>query len=106
MTGFAGVRVRPIASYAEGAHVLTIALYRFADGTESTYVEAHETHDDAGPARLLPLSAVVHLVQNATDAERWAIENRIAPPCATCGKATVRSIMRAGIPTTSRMEAA
>lgn len=74
--GFAGVRVRTIGEAVDGAHVVRLALYRFPDGSEAAYVEAHETHDGARPGRVACLSAVVHLLQNVGADEMWQIGNR------------------------------
>lgn len=77
--GFAGTRVRTIGEAMDGAHVVRLALYRFADGSEVPYLEANEVHDGARPGRVMSLSAAVHLLQNATEAEVWAIGAREAP---------------------------
>lgn len=75
MIGFQGV---PVSSKEMGdaRHSLILTTCRFPDGTEEMYVVAHDVHDGGGTPRMLPLSTVVHLIQNVTDEERWDIECR------------------------------
>ena len=77
--GFAGIRVRTIATATDGAHHVTIAEYRFADGSVLPYIEMRETHDGARPGRVMSLSALVHLAQNVSDREVWEIGGRETP---------------------------
>ncbi len=81
--GFTGVRSRVLAHAQDGAHHVTLALYAFDDPghapVEVPYVELHETHDGARPGRVMALSALVHLCQNASDDEVWAIGGRETP---------------------------
>ena len=81
--GFTGVRSRVLAHAQDGAHHVTLAIYTFDDPghapVEVPYVELHETHDGARPGRVMALSALVHLCQNASDDEVWAIGGRETP---------------------------
>lgn len=81
--GFTGVRSRVLAHAVDGAHHVTLALYAFDDPghapVEVPYVELHETHDGARPGRVMALSALVHLAQNASDDEVWSIGGRETP---------------------------
>ena len=84
--GFTGVRSRVLAHAVDGAHHITLAVYRFPPGDgdpprpiDVPYVELHETHDSARPGRVMALSALVHLAQNASDDEVWAIGGRETP---------------------------
>lgn len=76
--GFKGVRVRQVAEWTEVQHTIKIAVYRFPDGTERLCVEAHEDHGPPGGAGLgiWPLPETVHLLQNVTQAEFFAISER------------------------------
>ena len=74
--GFGGTRVRTLGEAVDGAHVVRLALYGFADGSEVPYLEAHETHDGARAGRVMSLSAAVHLMQNVSDDEVWTIGSR------------------------------
>lgn len=62
----------------DDAHALWLVECSFPDGSTSPYVVAADEHNNAGPPVLLPLSAAVHLLQNTTPTERWAIEARPA----------------------------
>ena len=81
--GFTGVRSRVLAHAQDGAHHVTLAIYTFDDPghapVEVPYVEMGETHDSARPGRVMALSALVHLAQNASDDEVWAIGGRDTP---------------------------
>lgn len=78
--GFTGVRRRTLAEAKDGDHVVRFGLYRFHDGSEVAYLEAHETHDGARPGRVMALSTVVHLVQNVDETvEVWQIGARETP---------------------------
>jgi len=78
--GFAGQRGRILGEARDGAHVVRIAEYTFHDGSSVPYAELHETHDGARPGRVMALSALVHLAQNATDHEVWTIGDREKRP--------------------------
>lgn len=78
--GFTGNRGKVIGEARDGAHVVRIVEYVFPDGSRVPYVELHETHDGARPGRVMALSALVHLAQNVTDLEVWAIGNRDQRP--------------------------
>ena len=80
MSGFLGQRGDVLAEAAEGGHALRVVSYVFPCGSAALYVEAAEAHDGHRGAGLLPLSDVVHLVQNITDEERWRIAFRGEPP--------------------------
>lgn len=86
-SGFLGVPRRLLASVDDaasgegGTHFLRVVEYEFPEnpgGGTRLYVEAVETHDGAGAARILPLSSAVHILQNISDDERWRIEGREA----------------------------
>ena len=81
--GFTGVRSRVLAHAQDGAHHVTLAIYTFDDPghapVDVPYVELSETHDGARPGRVMALSALVHLCQNASDDEVWAIGGRETP---------------------------
>lgn len=84
--GFTGVRFRVLAAAVDGPHHVTLAVYRFPPGDgdppgpiDVPYVELHETHDGARPARVMALSTLVHLAQNASDDEVWEIGGRETP---------------------------
>lgn len=86
--GFTGTRFRVLAAAVDGPHHVTLAVYRFPPGDgdppgaiDVPYVELHETHDGARPGRVMALSALVHLAQNASDDEVWAIGGRETPGC-------------------------
>lgn len=49
-----------------------------ANARESTYVVVSDEHHGGGRPTMVPLSTIVHVIQNMTDHERWAIESR--PP--------------------------
>lgn len=57
-------------------HQLTVALYRFHDGSEVPYLEISEAHLDYQGHRVLPLSEVVHCLMNVGDGEIFLIGNR------------------------------
>lgn len=73
--GFLG---RAIASVSIGddRHELHRVTAAFEDGETSVYIVAADRHDGGGHPTMLPLSEVVHVVQNLTEAERWAIGGR------------------------------
>jgi hypothetical protein len=75
---FQGQRARVLSHCEDAGHVLTVAVYRFPDGSARPYVEASERHGDARPMRVLPLPEAVHLLQNASEAELFAIGGREA----------------------------
>jgi hypothetical protein len=84
--GFTGVRHRILAAAQDGPHHVTLAVYRFPPGDgdppgaiDVPYVELHETHNGARPGRVMALSAIVHMAQNASDDEVWAIGGRETP---------------------------
>lgn len=84
--GFLGTRSHVIASAQDGAHTVTLAVYRFPPGdgdppghVDVPYIELHETHDGARPGRVMALSALVHLAQNVGDDEVWEIGGRETP---------------------------
>lgn len=74
--GFEGERREVVAEAEEAGHVLRVVRYVFPCGGKALYVEASESHDGNAGGALLPLSDVVHLVQNITDRERWEITMR------------------------------
>lgn len=79
--GFRGTNAEVVGEREEAGHLLRIVSYEFDDGGTyalAAYVEVAESHDSAYGARILPLSAAVHILQNVTDTERWALENREA----------------------------
>lgn len=49
-----------------------------ANARESLYVVVSDEHNGGGRPTLVPLSTVVHVIQNMTEDERWMIESR--PP--------------------------
>jgi hypothetical protein len=73
---FDGVRLRRSYQATDGTHFIEIADYAFPCGDVVQYIEVYETHDAAGPRRIYPLSAAVHVLQNVTDVERWELEGR------------------------------
>lgn len=90
--GFTGQRLLTLGTARDVAHVVTLALYGFADGSSEPYVEVREEHDGAGPGQVMALSTLVHLVQNATEEDVWGIGGRAAPgviepsdDCDSCG---------------------
>lgn len=78
--GFTGERNKVIGDARDGAHTVRLVEYAFPDGSRVPYAELHETHDGARPGRVMALSALVHLAQNVTDLEVWAIGNRDQRP--------------------------
>lgn len=74
--GFIGERGAVLFTARDGDHFVALVNYAFPDGSVVTYAELHETHDGARPGRVMAVSTLVHLAQNATDAEVWAIGNR------------------------------
>ena len=84
--GFTGQRSHVIASAQDGAHTVTLAVYRFPPGDgdppgpiDVPYVELSESHDGARPGRVMALSTLVHLAQNVGDDEVWQIGGRETP---------------------------
>ncbi len=84
--GFLGTRSHVIASAQDGAHTVTLAVYRFPPGdgdppghVDVPYIELSESHDGARPGRVMALSALVHLCQNVGDDEVWQIGGRETP---------------------------
>ncbi len=76
--GFAGVRTKVYDAamcIGDHTHMLSIALYRFPDGTASPYVEVSESGPHAG-TRLVSLSDAVHALRNLGEAELFAVGNR------------------------------
>jgi hypothetical protein len=73
--GFAGT-IRSAVSLGDDRHKLHVVESIFACGGTSTYVVAADAHEGGGRPVLLPLSAVVHVLQNMTDVERWDLESR------------------------------
>lgn len=69
-------RGREIARVDHGGHYIAIVMYRFPDGSESPYIEAHETHEGARSVRVIPFSEGVHLMQNVTCGELHRIGGR------------------------------
>ena len=81
--GFTGTRSHVIARAVDGAHHVTLAVYRFDDPghapVDVPYVELSESHDGARPGCVMALSALVHLVQNVGEDEVWQIGGRETP---------------------------
>lgn len=79
--GFTGKRGAVVGSASDGAHHVTIANYSFPDGSTIPYVELHEDmdHDGARAGRVMAISTLVHLAQNASENEVFEIGNRKAP---------------------------
>ena len=84
--GFTGQRSHVIASAVDGAHTVTLAVYRFPPGdgdppghVDVPYIELSESHDGARPGRVMALSALVHLAQNVGEDEVWQIGGREMP---------------------------
>lgn len=84
--GFTGERNKVIGDARDGAHTVRLVEYAFPDGSRVPYAELHETHDGARPGRVMALSALVHLAQNVTDLEVWAIGNRDERPAEATSK--------------------
>jgi 8-oxo-dGTP pyrophosphatase MutT (NUDIX family) len=96
-SGFKGCRGRVLGEAIDGAHVARLVEYVFPDGSRVPYTELHETHDGARPGRVISLSAIVHLAQNATDAEVWQIGNR--EPAAVVTEGAPDSVDPSDLPT-------
>ncbi len=81
--GFTGTCSHVIARAVDGAHHVTLAVYRFDDPGHAPidvpYVELSESHDGAQPGRVMALSTLVHLCQNVGDDEVWQIGGRETP---------------------------
>ena len=81
--GFLGTRSHVLASAQDGAHTVTLAVYRFDDPghapVDVPYVELSESHDGARPGRVMALSTLVHLAQNVSEDEVWTIGGRETP---------------------------
>lgn len=72
-TGRAGTR---LWAAVDVGHLLAIVEYVFPDGARRPYVEVAESHEGAFAARIWPLPEVVHLLQNVSEDELFAIGNR------------------------------
>lgn len=78
--GFKGAAGRVLSSTRDSrSHSIRVVLYRFRDGTESPFIELWESHDRARRAKIVPLSELVHVIQNLDEAEFWAIAQRKKP---------------------------
>ena len=77
--GFKGEPGTVVGDHTEQGHHLRVVEYRFAhhDGDYTMlFVEAVEVHEGAREARIYPLSAAVHVLQNLGTWERFEIEAR------------------------------
>lgn len=64
------------------SHSIRVVLYAFGNRRRPTlqpFVELWESHDRARRARIVPLSELVHLVQNVGEMEFWQIAARRRP---------------------------
>lgn len=91
--GFKGRAGRVLAKVSEGrAHYMRVVEYAFATHLDSyistpsgkaaiaaPFVELWETHRGGRGARIVPLSELVHLVQNVGSDEFWQIAARRRP---------------------------
>lgn len=74
--GFVMRAGRPLWHVRDGrAHHIRVVPYQ-AEATTTLYVELWETHDRARRARIVPLSEVVHLLQNIGKVEFSTIAKR------------------------------
>lgn len=76
--GFEGVAGTVLSKTRCGSHYLRVVSYAFKAGAVP-FVELWETHDRARRARIVPLSDLVHLVQNVGVEELQTITSRRRP---------------------------
>ena len=74
---FSGQRGEVLSETRDHGHTLRVVMYEFYDGSRRPYVEVSEDHGGAYPVRVLPLPEAVHLLQNATEVEVFAIGGRV-----------------------------
>jgi hypothetical protein len=78
--GFRGRAGEVIASIRDSrSHSLRIVLYAFTGGPPQPFIELWESHDRARRAKIVPLSELVHVIQNLSESEFWAIAARKKP---------------------------
>jgi hypothetical protein len=73
--GFLGL-VAETSCFGDDAHALWLVQCFFPDSTTSLYVVAADVHDSGAPPAMLSLTSAVHVLQNVTEDERWALEGR------------------------------
>lgn len=76
--GWTGTALKVITKLRDGAHYMRVVNYT-VDNAVVPYVELWETHDRARRARIVPLTEMVHLVQNVGLVEFEQIAHRRRP---------------------------